>query len=195
MELHDVVSSLAIMKANIDAFETTDYQIDVYNALKRIRLNNAEMNIIAIGNFDVVSGNIAGSFQHTGTWYEFFTGNTLDVSDVNMNINLAAGEYRLYSDKPINLNDYTGIEEQIPVSSAFMLFPNPAGSALYVIPANTDNASEWKIYSIQGREVLSGKLASGTTQTAINISGLSSGIYIYELETPKGKQRQKLIKQ
>ena len=41
------------------------------------------MNAVVLGNFDVTSDSINPYFQNTGWWYEFFTGDSLNVSDVN----------------------------------------------------------------------------------------------------------------
>lgn len=194
LALNRFVSAMANMKTSLDVFETTNYDLDVYNALKRIKLNSTELNLVALGNFDVVSGNIAGSFQHTGTWYDYFNGTTLEVTNVNMTISLDAGEYRLYSDSEITEDDLgTGIKS--PVLSKFQIFPNPAGSLLYIIPSNSIQVLEWKIFSLQGKEVLSGRWNVDQVQESVDISSLKSGLYIYEIITTEGKYQEKLIKQ
>ena len=69
----------------------------------------------------------------------------------------------------------------------FNLFPNPANSIL-----NIDLATELKsveIYSLQGQKVLS------ATEKQINISGLSSGIYIVKvIDKNSAVATQKLVK-
>lgn len=194
LALKTFVSEIANLKTSLDVFETTNYNLDVYNALKRIKLNSTELNLVALGNFDVVSGNIVGSFQHTGTWYDYFNGTTLEVTNVNMTISLDAGEYRLYSDSEITEDDLgTGIKS--PVLSNFQIFPNPAGSLLYIIPSNSIQVLEWKIFSLQGKEVLSGRWNVDQVQESVDISSLKSGLYIYEIITTEGKYQEKLIKQ
>jgi len=44
-------------------------------------------------------------FSHTGTWYDYFTGNSIDVTDLNASIYLNAGEYHLYTDQPLAVPD------------------------------------------------------------------------------------------
>ncbi|RLD37956.1 MAG: alpha-amylase [Bacteroidetes bacterium] len=194
--LKTFVSSMANLKTKLDVFETTNYNLDVYNALKRVKLNSTELNVVAIGNFDVVSGNIVGSFQHTGTWYDYFNGTSLEVTDVNMTISLNAGEYRLYSDSEITEEDLgTGINNPIISDDNFQLFPNPAENLLYIVPSNSIKVIEWKIFSLQGKEVLSGNWKDQQVQESIDISSLKSGLYIYEIITKEGKYQEKLIKQ
>lgn len=195
LALKTFVSSIANLKTKLDVFETTNYNLDVYNALKRIKLNSTELNVVALGNFDVVSGNIVGSFQHTGTWYDYFNGTTLEVTNVNMSIPLNAGEYRLYTDSEITDSDIgTGIDNPQLSDSNFLLFPNPAGNLLYIVPSYSTQVLEWKIYSLHGKEVLSGNWNVQKVKESIDISSIKAGIYIYEIITTNGKYREKLIK-
>ena len=195
MALKNFVASLALLKKKLDVFETSNFELDVYNALKRVKLNSPDLNIVALGNFDVLSGNISANFQHTGTWYEHFTGNTLVVSDVNMNINLAAGEYRLYSDSRISEADLrTDIESPIIQKESFFLFPNPTANILNIKVSDDLKIHSWKIFSLQGKEVLSGNWDANQIQQ-IDISSIRSGIYICEIVTQEGFLYKKLIKQ
>ncbi len=195
LALYDFVASISNLKSKLDVFETTDFNLNVYNALKRVKLNSTELNAVALGNFDVVSGNIVGSFQSAGTWYEYFSGDILDVTDMNMTINLAAGEYRLYTDSEITEGNVTGTDSALESSNNFQLFPNPAGNQLYLIASDNMKILEWKIFSLQGREVLSGIWNINQSQESINISSMKAGIYICEIITIDGKYRKKLIKQ
>lgn len=195
-ELHDFVASIAKLKTDLDAFETSDFNLDVYNAFKRVKLNTNALSLVALGNFGVVSGNMQGSFQHTGTWYEYFSGATLNVTDVNMNIYLNAGEYRLYSDSEIIEEDLnTGISSPIAASDKFQIYPNPSNNSINIVALNGEQGKEWKIYSLQGKEVLSGVFGQNQIQKNVNISNLNAGVYIFELIMQNGNYQQKLIKQ
>jgi len=190
--LHDFVAKTSILKTKLDVFETTDFNLDVNNALKRVKLNSSILNAVALGNFGVVSGNIVGSFPHAGTWYEYYSGSTLVVTDVNMTINLAAGAYKLYTDAVITDDYLTGIHSPIELSADFQLFPNPANDQITIEVPKETKVLEWKIFSLQGKEVLAGKL---NNQESISILSLSSGIYICQIITENGNYRKKLIKQ
>ncbi len=97
--LYNVFSAMIKLKTTYPVFNTTNYQIDLRNRLKRVRLIGNEMDVLALANFDVVSGNISGQFSHTGWWYEYFSGDSVEVTNVGMQMNLAAGGYRLYTDQ------------------------------------------------------------------------------------------------
>lgn len=191
--LKNFVSKLSKLKTKLDVFETTNFNLDVYNAMKRVKLNSSNLNLVALGNFNVVSGNMSGSFQHTGLWYEYFSGNTLQVNDVNMNISLAAGEYRLYSDSEITASDLsTGIEPIANASNPIQLYPNPVKNLLQIRELPSEKVLNWSIYSIEGKEVLNGNL--NMNQNQIDVSSLKSGFYFVELRGDKSSYQQKFIK-
>jgi 1,4-alpha-glucan branching enzyme len=192
--IYTLVSSLSALKTKLDVFESTNYNLDVYNALKRVKLNSTNLNVVALGNFDVFTGNIIGSFQHTGTWYEYITKTTLVVSDVNMTINLAAGEYRIYTDSEITAEDLTlGIYTPLSATTDFVVFPNPVSNILTISTASESIAKEWKIYSIQGVEVLTGSWNHGNTQESVDLSSLKTGVYILNLVSSNGVQSNQMI--
>lgn len=194
-DLYNFVSSLSLLKKKLDVFETTDFELDVYNALKRIKLNSNDLNIVALGNFDVFSGTISAKFQHTGTWHEHFSGNSLSVTDVNMNITLAAGEYRLYTDQRIIEADLRTATSDVSFSKnePFHVFPNP-GSHLINLQFNQDEQIlGWKVYSLQGKEILAGN-SNSAQSIQVDISSINSGIYIIEVIGEQRSFRQKFIK-
>jgi 1,4-alpha-glucan branching enzyme len=104
-------------------FATTDFSLDVSGALKKIRLRNSEMSAVALGNFDVKEGNITPDFYSTGTWYDYMTGDSIAVTDVNATITLAPGEYKLFLSKNV-VNPYS-ISEKLPGNILVKVAPNP----------------------------------------------------------------------
>ncbi len=59
------------------------------------------MDVVVLGNFDLTPQTIDPNFTKTGTWYEFFSGRTLEITAASQNtpISLLQGEYRLYTSK------------------------------------------------------------------------------------------------
>ena len=110
-------------------FSTTDFNYDLAGTGKRIRLNHSDENAIVIGNFGVEDIMLNPGFQHTGTWYDYFTGEIISVDDVNNQFLLSPGEYRIYTDFQLPAPDlsatmYIGIEEDSN-DMTLLLYPNP----------------------------------------------------------------------
>ncbi|MEZ4686909.1 MAG: alpha-amylase family glycosyl hydrolase [Bacteroidia bacterium] len=100
--LYKIWGALAKLRRAEPAFETQNFSLDVGGSMKRISLNHPDMNVTVLGNFDKSTGNITPNFQQVGTWYEYFSGDSISVANTTTPISLAAGEYRLYTTKRLS---------------------------------------------------------------------------------------------
>jgi hypothetical protein len=171
--LNNIFTSLIGLKKNEEVFKTNDFSMDVSGALKRIRLNHPSMNMVVIGNFDVTEGAMVPGFQNTGTWYDYFSGDSLLVDDLAEMVALSPGEYHIYSSKRLQKPVFTGTGDPsglFPGNGRAVVFPNPSAGILQV---RTDGmVSGLELYSITGRMVVKPGSVS-----MIDMSELPSGFY------------------
>ncbi len=189
--LYDVFSALIHLRRENEVFKTDDFSWSLGTATKRINLNHTSINAVVLGNFGVTSDSINPYFQNTGWWYEFFTGDSLDVSDVNGLIPLEAGEYRIYTTKRlstpyITTAAYSRPEEPVNVR----LFPNPAGNFLFVSYKNIEEEPELEIHDITGKLILNKRISSNEK---VNVESLKSGVYIVNIRSMNKVYTGKLI--
>jgi glycosidase len=97
--LYQAYSTLIHLKKNNEAFNSEDYTIDVVDTIKTIHIEHSSMDVTIFGNFDTWPKTIDPAFTQTGTWYDYFTGDSLVVTDVNMPITLEQSEYHIYTTK------------------------------------------------------------------------------------------------
>ncbi len=124
--LYRTFAELIKLKTTYPIFQTADISILGGSSLqKQITLtrqpftstpaNANEMSVHILGNFGVTAQTVNANFQHTGTWYEYFSGSEdapVEVSNANMSIALQPGEFRLYTNYPLpspelELHNYT----------------------------------------------------------------------------------------
>jgi len=74
------------------------------------------MDVTIIGNFDVYPMTIDPDFTKTGTWYDYFTGESIEVTDVNMPIELDISEQRIYTSVQLDIPDLIWAPEARDVS-------------------------------------------------------------------------------
>jgi hypothetical protein len=195
------LSSLIKLTTEHDVFETEEFFLNVSGAMKSIRLDHSSMNVFIAGNFDVQAGEIVCDFAHTGDWYEYFTGETLQVSDVNMQLNLAAGDYRLYTDIQLETPDIgTSINEGNNIKGASMhIFPNPVlTEAKLIFEVEESTEISIGVFDMLGREVINlGEkyYHEGVQEVEINMNGLESGLYFVILNSEIISDTVKLVKQ
>ena len=130
--LYDVTRSMIQLKTNYDVFRTTDFTASLSGNGKAVRLNTDTLDCVAIANFDDAAAGVNPVFTHTGWWYEFFSGDSLNVAVATDYIQLLPGEYRLYFDRqmpePVGgyVNYVVGNEDVTRTNTiAFALAPNP----------------------------------------------------------------------
>ena len=129
VKLYRVYSALINLRNAHPVFDTDDFQLSLTGAFKRIHLNDAAMNVTVLGNFDVTLATGSPNFQHTGMWYEYFTGDSLNVANTGAALALNPGEYRLYTDVRLSTPDVSlGVEEALADRMSLSLFPNPFSS-------------------------------------------------------------------
>ncbi len=197
--LYKVFSALIKLRIEEQLFETTDFNLSVAGARKRINLNSTAMNAVILGNFDLVTGSIEGNFQHTGTWYEYFTGSTLEVTATDQAVDLQPGEYRMYTDEQLELPDIPPLatDEFYYQAEQGMLFPNPTDGIIYYEPVSSGLLG-FTLYDIAGQPVYSKNILAGSGQTiSYDLKDanqeLKKGIYFFTITTDKKISQGKLI--
>jgi 1,4-alpha-glucan branching enzyme len=190
-DLFNVYKALLKLRAQYDVFTSGNESLSVGGDMKKIQLNLADHNITLIGNFGVTAQSIIPGFQHTGTWYDFFTGKELQVSDLNSNVLLNAGEFQLYSDKKLpSFSDLTTGIQPLAENSDVRIFPNPVTDVLHI---EADKIIEQiSIFSVGGQLIK--QAAPSSTVYTVDFKELNSGIYAVLVKTFSQSIVKKVIK-
>jgi hypothetical protein len=198
--LYGIWSALIHLKETEPVFNTTNYNIYLDNITKRIQLNDTSMDATILGNFDVKQQSMIPYFQHTGWWYEYFTGDSIQVSNTRTEITLAPGEYRLYTSKRLKRPDFIlGVpqNEQNSLRETISVFPNPASSEIDV-KWNMEKPStgEISLYDLTGRQVrvfFKGDFKRGVSHLRFGLNGLNRGLYFMVMNAGKTRLVKKLM--
>ncbi len=70
------------------------------------------------------------------------------------------------------------------------IYPNPAAS--YIMMEHVEIGSQWTILDLNGKQIASGKVIGATTQ--IDVSGMSSGLYMVEVQNENKRIINRFIK-
>jgi len=185
--LYDINAALIDLKKNNDVFRTTDFNFTLNGLAKRIRLNHSSMDVVVIGNFDVNALSINPSFQSTGMWYEFFTGDSLEVTSTIAQIALQPGEYRLYTSQPLSTPSITNTSVYKDETFNASIFPNPVKDFVNVNFELTQGSEvNMTIYNLNGqlvKQISNNYLPSGEQQIQIDVNDLPFGNYILQIQT------------
>jgi 1,4-alpha-glucan branching enzyme len=194
--LYTVVSNILNLRTSYPVFNTNNYRYSLNGTTKRINLDDPAINATVIGNFDVIAQDVNPNFQNSGLWYEFFSGDSINVNNTNALINLQAGEYRLYTTQKVVVDNSIGIGTNPLFSNGFTSYPNPADNTLYIdfTEAALRDKVKLNIFNITGQKVLELENAKIIQERrSYNISSLKPGTYLIRLETSKTLKQDRLI--
>ncbi|AZQ43523.1 alpha-amylase family glycosyl hydrolase [Nonlabens ponticola] len=183
--LYNVTSEMISLKVKYpETFNTRNNNLDLGDLTKRVTLDGPEFDVVTIANFNVVPQSVAPNFTQTGIWYDYFNNETINVSDTNAPITLEAGGYRVYSTQPLDTT--ASVDDSVVSIDSITMYPNPSSGS---ISFNQD-IDRLIIYNVTGQQVLS---ITGN-QSTYDISSLSSGVYIVDIEKSDSNSTLKLIK-
>jgi hypothetical protein len=149
LKIYKVTAALIQLKTNYEVFREGTVSLSVGGVQKRVKLAHATMNVVALSNMNVVTENMNPDFHNTGWWYEYFSGDSINVTNTTATLSFQPGEYRLYTSKRLPKPDVevpvgiAPIDEYINLS-AIKVFPNPA-NAVATLRINLDKAQTVRV--------------------------------------------------
>jgi hypothetical protein len=193
-ELYAIISELNHLRRTNPVFSNDiNHELDLSGFNKRIKLSDSNLQVVVIGNFDIQPGSVNPSFHQTGWWYNHFTRDSINVTDVNASINLLPAQWHIYTSKP--LATAIGINEVEYNSNQVNAYPNPFSGELYFETSTGQTISEVTILDNLGRTVYHSKFENHQgNKVAISIPNLAKGVYIYQVETASKTLTGKIIK-
>jgi len=95
--LYKVFQALINLKKNYSVFDSPNHTMQLNTFAKRLTIIDSTMNVNVIGNFSVSQINMNPQFPNTGWWFDFFSGDSILVSNTTEAIPLEPGEFHIYS--------------------------------------------------------------------------------------------------
>jgi hypothetical protein len=100
-KLHDLKAELLHFRNKNPIVNQGEFIWSPEGEVKRITMGDDQMKLIAIGNFGVTSRTIQGNFPEPTTWYDFFSGESFEVSNTGMEMLFEPGEFHIYTTQKI----------------------------------------------------------------------------------------------
>jgi 1,4-alpha-glucan branching enzyme len=203
--LYSVWSALIKLKHEQPVYSCTDYGLDLGGTGKRMWLSHPDMNVSVTYNSDVTGFDMTPDFQHTGTWYNYFTGEPYEVNQTSQTLYYGPGQYYVFTDQPLPIPDtsFVPFPEENPDDisetdrSALKVYPNPtSSSAIIEFELDGENLQSIEVLDLMGRTVdqlnISNSRNAGLNRFKWNADGFENGQYIFKVVTDK-QIRSKMI--
>lgn len=95
---------------------------------------------------------------------------------------------------PTNILDCTNMGINDLVNAELSIYPNPTKGEFYILTDKSYSESTVNIQDMTGRSVYQSSIDLNNKRATVDISNLSTGVYVIVINTPEGKITKKLIK-
>lgn len=175
-DLYKTYGRLNYLKTNYDEFSSAStYTGSLGGEVKWYRLSNGSNHVVAVGNFATSAKTANPGFPVTGSWYDYFGGNSYSVNTLSQEVPLAPGEFRLFSTRkladPFDLSPSVEIRQR---AGELVIYPNPVSERLFL--RSGDYLGMVSIRDISGQLVFLGDFQK-VNEAEISLEKLASGIY------------------
>ena len=184
-----------------ELFRNATFTTDLSSATRRIKMESDEFDMVVIGNFGLDEESYNGQFTQTGTWFDYITGEELEVSSTSTNIDLLPGEFRIYTSTRQSdgfgdiVNVYNGlvtnIREELP---GFNYYPNPTTGVITFEGEVPGRPRSITVLNAAGNTVQVIDLPKRKLEP-IDLSSFKPGLYLLRIQTEEKAYTLKVLKQ
>jgi hypothetical protein len=120
------VATINGLRKNYKDLNSLNYNLEGNGLAKNLIIDGDEIDFVIVTNFGTDQAIIDVDFPSTGSFYEYFSGKVSEISSSSQEVNLKAGEYRIYSSSPLQdpLDDGSGDNDKDGVPNEIDQCPN-----------------------------------------------------------------------
>jgi len=199
--LYNIYAAMATLRTQEAAFATDSFFISFGGSYKQIRLIHPDMNVVLAGNW--ATSSIQGNtiFPSTGRWYDYFSGDSIQITNTSTTIEMQAGQYRLFTTKKLAAPNLALTTSGIVAETAGLrIYPNPSTTSVNIKITDLQpfQPSWLEVVDLQGRMVQRLRVQSESSEAVINWAltdqkgnRVSSGLYF--IRDAKGRHAKLMV--
>lgn len=191
-----------LVNDNKDVFKGGVVSFSPVGDVRSIRITSSRMDVAIVGNFSVSYQKVGGIFTKSGTWFDYFSNTSINLTNENEEQLLAPGEFHIYTtvqqpNPGAGLIDFviTGTNEIR--ESDFYVYPNPVTGEKQIAihyPLLKTRTTTLKVIDLVGR-LQDEKLIEQAHENLIqyDASNLGRGLYLFVIESAGVRKSVKVI--
>jgi 1,4-alpha-glucan branching enzyme len=177
--------------------------LSLSQTIKSIRLKSTGFEAVLFGNFGLTDANNTNlTFPSSGTWYNYFTGEEVQVTNGVLVSRLRANEFRLFTSTKLPKPEGSFLMEDLITSiepgqtfQDIKLFPVPTSNFLKIqLPEHLKNFT-FRVISSSGLVVKEGEVQGGDNNLQLDVKDIKAGLYIFEINDNRQIHRKRFVKQ
>ncbi|WP_194778239.1 alpha-amylase family glycosyl hydrolase [Pararhodonellum marinum] len=172
--------------------------------VKSITLKDGDLEWVIYGNFALTpANNVQAAFPSSGSWYNYFTGEEVTVSNGVLPITLRPNEFFLFTNQPlptpedviVMVDPITSIDKETKVERQLKIYPVPTKGDLTIELPSSMNQGRYRIIDITGRILSEGQYSSQENILSLDLKDFKAGMYIFELNDNRQLIRRRFVKE
>ncbi len=170
-KINRVISGMAALRKS-DAYRYGNFTSELWGLGKRMWITHSSMDVVISVNMGVTGFDMAPGFTKTGTWYDYFTGEAINVTDAAGHFFFfGPGDYRVFTSeprpKPFHNLEVTVLDNETgnPIEGASVTLSNAGNHA-----TDTDGKTSFLALP-QSVEVTAGKFGWISQTAELTITG------------------------
>jgi 1,4-alpha-glucan branching enzyme len=205
LKLFKTTAALINLKTHYPAFHSSNFTVGAAREVKILSLIDSTMDVLVFGNFSVTNQTAILQYPVTGVWYDYFSGDSINVTESESQINMGPGEMHIYTTVKLPAPEQgllTGVKDKnsgllIKSYNLEQNYPNPFNpSSIIKFQIPKAGIVKLKIYDVLGREVaelINGEKSAGEYSVTFDGSRFSSGVYFYRITAGSYSNTKKMI--
>ncbi|MBL7814619.1 MAG: T9SS type A sorting domain-containing protein [Saprospiraceae bacterium] len=206
--LYNVTANLIYLRTTQPVFQNINY--DEFGLLsgrtKNFQLlNDPSMKVIVAGNLYLAAEVINLNFPNTGKWYDYMTGDSINVTNTQEFRTYLPGEYHIYTSVKLArppmgyIAGSVGTAEFKELVNQFSVYPNPSvsGRTFVGFSLRKNSTVQWEVFNMAGQKMAGSALMSkiqGSYQDELD-KELPNGIYTVRLTVDGVTATERLVVQ
>ncbi len=182
LELFAITSGLIHLKTDHEVFDDAVITYDLGGAFKSIIMNEPELKMVVLGNFDVVDGSKAITFPSSEWYYNYLGTDSIQGNITPKMLTYKQGQYKVYLNKKVVNPSLTLSSDDLTeaLKLDFRVFPNPASDVLLIVlpDDNSINKTEVSIIDLSGKILSTYRYNGNYKYLELSELNLQTGIYM-----------------
>jgi 1,4-alpha-glucan branching enzyme len=148
------------------------------DTLRTVLLEHPDMDAYIIANFDMKSRTFLAKVPKPGTWFDYFTGSSIDISSQGNALILQPGQFHVLTSKQLpkpNVQAWTVTSINEAIAEQESLKPHPLHSGEQGILTLMKNGGLGKVYDMKGNVIDTKSI----TDAHVTVGPYSTGAYVF----------------
>ena len=195
--VRDTYANLIALR-KLPGYSTAAFTYQLGGQSKSMHLTSPALNVTVVGNFGIFSDQIDPEFQQAGKWYNYLTGDSINVVGTRDLLTLNPGQFAVYTKSRIRRLTLAARPGQESANALRLTAaPNPAtGSTTlqYELPAS--GPVQLTVRNVLGQAVITQPVvreAAGARTRELPLGKLAPGIYLVQLRAESRQQTLRLV--